>query len=188
MADLNEIGDLPEKMKSTEAKPEGISLFFGKQETAFFTNVGREITEGVLQEKFLLYRIDLEKTKTDFYGQTKKKIWKPEIEIYGRINVEVKDPEYHVKGAVEKKGMGNFTAHVYLDQLEELGLVTKQEGTNIIVTDIKMGHFIGYKGQFYKIIDNGYSQISNEYSYAGDIRFYLTIKGIEVDEDVFKGR
>ena len=188
MADVNEIGDLPDKMRDSEAKPDGIQLFFGKKEAAFFTNAGREITEGVLQESFLLYRIDLEKTQVDFYGQSKKKIWKPEVEIFGRVNVEVKEPEYHLKGAIEKKGMGNFTAHVYLDQLEELGLVTKQEGTNIIVTDIKMGHFIGYKGQFYKIIDNGYSQISNEFSWAGDRRFYITIKGIEVDEDVFKGR
>jgi hypothetical protein len=51
-----------------------------------------------------------------------------------------------------------------------------------------MGHFIGYKGQFYKIVDDGYSQISNEFSWAGDRRFYITIKAVEVDEDIFQGR
>lgn len=185
---IDEIGKNPENMDAAEAKPKGIELFFGTKEREFFTNAGREITEGILQESFLLYRIDLEKTRTDFYGQSKKKVWLPEIEIFGRINVEVKDPEYHVKGAIEKKGMGNFTAHIYLNHLEELGLITKQQNTNTIVCGIKMGHFIGYKGQFYKIIDDGYSQISNEFSWGGDRRFFISIKGVEVDEDVFKGR
>lgn len=188
MADLNEIGNLPDELRDSNAKPKGIELFFGKKERAFFTNAGREITEGVLKESFLLYRIDLDKTKVDFYGQSKRKVWLPEIEIFARINVEFNKPEYNVSGAVEKKGMGNFTAHIYLDQLEELGLIARQEGTNIVVSGIKMGHFIGYKDQFYKITDDGYSQISNEFSWGGDNRFYVTIEGIEVDEDVFKGR
>jgi len=186
--DINEIGKNPENMDSAEAKPKGIKLFFGDKERAFFTNAGREVTEGIVQESFLLYRIDLEKTQPNFYGQSKRKVWLPEIEIFGRINVEVKEPEYTVKGAVEKKGMGNLTAHIYLDLLEELGLITKQQNTNVIVSGIKMGHFIGFKGQFYKIVDDGYSQISNEFSWAGDRRFFVTIKAVEVDEDVFQGR
>jgi hypothetical protein len=188
MADINEIGKNPENMDAADATPKGIGLFFGKKEAAFFTNAGREVTEGILQESFLLYRIDLEKTQADFYGQAKKKVWLPEIQIFGRINVETKEPEYHVKGAVEKKGMGNLTAHIYLDHLEELGLLTKQDETNVVVSGIKMGHYIGYKGQFYKIVDDGYSQISNEYSWGGDRRFFVTIKGVEVDEEVFQGR
>lgn len=188
MADLNQIGQNPENMDSNQAKPKGIELFFGTKERNFFTNAGREVTEGILQESFLLYRIDLEKTQPNFYGQAKKKIWLPEIEIFGRINVETKAPEGVVKGHIEKKGMGNLTAHVYLDHLEDLGLITKQQGTTVIVSAIKMGHFIGYKNQFYKIVDDGYSQISNEFSWGGDRRFYITITGVEVDEDVFKGR
>ena len=67
MADINEIGENPENLDSAEATPKGIKMFFGNKEANFFTNVGREITEGVLEESFLLYRIDLEKTKADFY-------------------------------------------------------------------------------------------------------------------------
>jgi hypothetical protein len=188
MADLNEFGEKPQKMQDAEAKPEGISLFFNDKEAALFMSAGREITEKILSEFFILYRVDLEKTQTDFYGQAKKKVYLPEIQIYGRINVEAKDPEMMYKGGIEKKGMGNLTAHVYLSHLEELGLIEKRESTNTIVTGIKMGHFIGYKGQFYKIINDGYSQISNEFSWAGDRRFYITITAVEVDEDVFKAR
>lgn len=189
MADLTEIGKNPENFDSHESSPKGIKLFFGEKEAAFFTNVGREITEKVLQESFMLYRIDLQKTNIHpLYGQAKRKVWMPEIEIFGRINVEVEDPSYQVAGGIEKKGMGKLTAHVYLDHLKELGLITRKDGTNAIVSGVKMGHFIGFKGQFYKIVDDGYSQISNEFSWAGDRRFYITIKGVEVDEDVFQGR
>lgn len=188
MADINEIGRNPENMDAAEAQPKGIGLFFANQEASFFTNVGREIVEGVLQESLLLYRIDLEKTQPDFYGQTKKKVWMQEIQIFGRINVEVSAPSYTTKGAVEKKGMGNLTAHIYLDHLEDLGLIVKQQNSNVIVSGIKMGHFIGYKGQFYKIVNDGYSQIANEYSWAGDRRFYITVEAVESDEDVFQGR
>ena len=51
-----------------------------------------------------------------------------------------------------------------------------------------MGDFINYKSQFYQITDDGYSQINNQHSWAGDRRFYITIKAIEVDEDIMKGR
>jgi len=189
MADLTEIGRNPENFNSHEAVPKGIKLFFGEKERNFFSATGREITESVLQESFLLYRIDLNKTQTHkLYGESKRKVWLPEIQIFGRINVETQDPTYQVAGGIEKKGLGNLTAHIYIDQLEELNLITRQDGTNVIVSGIKMGHFIGYKGQFYKIVDDGYSQISNEFSWAGDRRFFVTIKAVEIDEDIFQGR
>ena len=64
MSDLTEIGKNPENFKSHETVPKGIKLFFGEKERNFFSAAGREITEGILQESFLLYRIDLQKTKT----------------------------------------------------------------------------------------------------------------------------
>lgn len=188
MADLNESDTNPDKMNDNNALPKGISLFFGDKERAFFTNSGREITEKILQESLLLYRIDLEKTEPDFYGQAKKKVYLPEIEIFGRINVEVNEPTGMVKGHLVKKGMGNLTAHIYLSHLEELGLIIKREGTATIVSGIKQGDFIGYKKQFYKIVNDGYAQISNEFSWGGDNRFFITVTAVEVDEDVFKAR
>ena len=61
MSDLTEIGRNPENFNSHEAVPKGIKLFFGEKEAKFFSNAGREVTEGILQESFLLYRIDLAK-------------------------------------------------------------------------------------------------------------------------------
>lgn len=190
MADLNEIGDKPDKFNNDESKPDGIDLFFGEKERTFFSQAGREITESILKESFMLYRIDLKKTQThSLYGEAKsfQKVWKPEVKVLGRINVEAIDPEYMADGGIVKKGFGQLTAHVYMDHLEELGLA-KFEQNQIVVFDLNDGDFIGYKDQYYKITNNGHSQISNEFSWGGDRRFYITITAIEVDEDVFKAR
>lgn len=190
MADLNEIGKQPEKFNNDESVPDGIELFFGDKERTFFAQAGREITETILQESFMLFRIDLQKTQThSLYGQAKsfQKVWKPEVKILGRINVESVDPEYMADGGIVKKGFGQLTAHVYMDQLEELGLAEFKQN-QIVVYDIHDGDFIGFKDQYYKITNNGHSQISNEFSWGGDRRFYITINAIEVDEDIFKAR
>ena len=63
---IDEIGKNPERMDASDAKPKGIELFFSSKERAFFTNAGREITEGILKESFLLYRIDLENCQHSF--------------------------------------------------------------------------------------------------------------------------
>lgn len=190
MADLNEIGLQPDGFKNDETTPDGISLFFGEKERLFFSQAGREITEKILKESFMLYRIDLKKTQThSLYGQAKsfQKAWKPEIKILGRINVETVDPEFMADGGLVKKGFGKLTAHIYMEQLEELNLMVYEQN-QIVIFDVNVGDFIGYKDQYYKIIDNGHSQIANEFSWGGDRRFYITITAIEIDEDVFKAR
>jgi len=190
MADLNEIGKQPDEFFNDESTPDGIGLFFGEKERAFFSSAGREITETILQESFMLYRMDLRRTQTHtLYGEAKsfQKVWKPEIKIKGRINVESVEPEYAADGGLVKKGFGQFTAHIYMEHLQELDIV-KYEQNQIVVFDLNDGDFIGFKNQYYKIINNGHAQISNEFSWGGDRRFYITITAIEVDEDVFKAR
>jgi len=190
MADLNEIGKKPDGLNNDERTPDGINLFFGDKEANFFSSAGREMTESILKESFMLYRIDLKRTEThSLYGQAKsfQKVWKDEVKILGRINVETIDSSYMADGGLVKKGLGKFTAHIYMEQLEELGLAEYKDN-QMVVYDINVGDFIGYKDQFYSIIENGHSQISNEFSWGGDRRFYITINAIEVDEDVFKAR
>lgn len=188
MSDIREIGKNQEDVEKLLNDVKGSELFFTDKEATFFTETGREITENVLQTSFLLFKIDLKKTKVHpLYGESKVKNYLSPIEIFGRINVEVDNPSYHAKGGLVKKGFGILTAHIYIEQLRELDLVDKDLG-NIIITKIKMGEYINYKGQYYEIIDDGHSQISNKHSWGGDRRYYITIKGKEVDEDIMKGR
>lgn len=186
--DIREIGKTQEDVNVLLNDVKGIGMFFSEKEAAFFTEAGREITEDILQASFLLFKIDLQKTKIHpLYGEAKVKHYQTPIEIFGRINVEATDPSFQTKGGLVKKGFGNLTAHIYIDQLRELNLIEKEVG-NLIITKIKMGEFINYKGQYYQIFDDGYSQITNKHSWGGDRRFYITIKASEVDEDIMKGR
>lgn len=167
----------PNEANDLDAQQKGIQLFFGDKERSFFENAGKEIVNQILQESFLLYRIDYKRTKThDLYGESKTKVWLPSVEVYGRINVEVEDPSYLVKGGIIKKGFGRLNADVYTSHLDELGVT------------IRMGDFIYHKGNYYEIIDDGSANIANENMFGGDKLFYISIKGVEVNSDVFKAR
>lgn len=186
--DLNNIGRKPNEVEDHNSTPKGVKLFFGQKEADLFSKMGREISEAWLQESFLLYRIDLEKTQVDeLYGESKTKVYKEPIEVFGRINTESQDSSLHVPGGPIKKGHGNMFAHVYVEHLEELGLLLKENDQDLVF-DVHIGDYLEFKGQYFRIIENGYAQINNEFSWAGDRRFYVTIKAIEVDEDQFDAR
>ncbi len=188
MSNIGEIDKNQEDVEKLLNDTKGIKSFFGDKEANFFTSAGREISENILQTSFLLFKIDLKKTKSHpLYGESKTKHYLPPIEIFGRINVEVINPSFHTKGGLVKKGFGELSAHIYIEHLRELNLIEKEKG-NIIISKIKSGDYIGYKGQYYEITDDGHAQISNKHSWGGDRRFYITIKGKEVDEDIMKGR
>lgn len=188
MSELDDLNGtkLPSDAKKNFADKKGIGLFFGELEAKFFDQVAKELTINILQESFILYRVDLKRTRTHaLYGESIVKQMRDPIEVFARINVEVSDPTYRTTKGIVKQGMGQLTASLHLSHLEEIGILTK-DGENINI-DMKKGDYLAHKGQFYEIWDDGYAQISNEFSYAGDRRAFLTIKAKEVDRDVFNG-
>jgi len=188
MSNLDDLigSNLPSDANNNFSDKKGIGLFFSELEATFFDQVGKEMTVSILKESFILYRVDLKRTKThSLYGEAIVKQTKESIEVFARINVVVGDPTYRTDRGVTKQGMGELTASLHLSHLEDLGLLS-ENGNNINI-DMKKGDFLAHKGQFYEIWDDGYAQISNEFSYAGDRRAFLTIKAKEVDRDVFNG-
>jgi hypothetical protein len=186
MAD--EILGNPQEANEHDETPKGVGLFMKSEDIAFLTNVGREISERWLQESFILYRIDLSKTQfDDLYGESILKSYKDPIEIFGRLNIDNQDPSFQTSGGIVKRNAGTMTAHVYLTHLEELGLLERREGQYVHL-DLSIGDYIYFKGQYFEIKDDGFSQLGNKYAYGGDRRFYISIRAIEVDEDRFRGR
>lgn len=173
----NERVPKPEEAKEMDVNKKGIKLFFGEKERRLLDGMGREIVNDILLESFLLYRINYRLTKTHrVYGEAKQKVYEAPVEIFGRVTVETDSPSYFAPGGLIREGLGKFTAHVYLTHLEELGAT------------IRMGDFIYHKGNYYEIIDNGASDINNKYAFGSDKFFYITIKGVEVNSDVFQAR
>lgn len=185
MPDFNDIQGQPEEQRSHEADAKGIGLFLGEEDVAFLSAAGREVSESWLKESFLLYRVDLKKTQVNFYGEAKRKAYKDAIEVYGRLDIESTPVGQQVMGGISKRGVGTMTAHVYLEHLVELGLLIKRDGQHVQL-DLKIGDFIMFKGQYFEIKDDGFSQLNNEFSFGGDRRFAITIKAVEIDEDKFK--
>ena len=169
--------DKPEEAKELDVKKQGIKLFFGEKERQLLDNMGREIVNDILLESFLLYRIDYRTTKTHrVYGEAKQKNYETPVEVFGRISVETDSPSYFAPGGLIREGLGKFTAHVYLSHLEELDVT------------MRMWDFVYHKGNYYEIIDNGAADISNKFAFGSDKYFYITIKGVEVNTDVFQAR
>jgi hypothetical protein len=185
--DINEITGQPQEQNEHEDAPKGVNLFIGEEDIAFYTEVGREVTEHFLQESFLLYRVDLQKISPNLYGESKKKPFRPPVEVFGRLDIESVPVSYQVPGGIMKRGQGSMTAHVYLEHLTELGLLIRRDGQHVRL-DLKVGDYIMFKGQYFEIKDDGFSQLNNEFAYVGDRRFYVTIKAVEVDEDRFRAR
>ena len=184
--ELDDLGGskLPEEARRIAIDKKGIDLFFGEKESIFFDSVGKEMTIGILKESFILYRIDLKRTKTHaLYGEAIVKEVKDPIEVFARINVESDDPTMFTERGIVKQGMGMFTANLHLSHLQDLGLLTVVG--NVMNFDINKGDYVSHKGQMYEIWDNGYSQLSNQFAYAGDRRAFLKIRAKEVDRDIF---
>jgi hypothetical protein len=164
----------PEQAKSLDDSQKGIQLFFGDKERTFFENAGKEITIGVLQESFILYRIDYKRTQTHkLYGESKRKAYLEPVEVFGRVNLIVEDPSFYTKGGITRKDFSKFEAHIYLSHLEELGVI------------IRNGDYAYHKGNYYEITNDGSADISNEFSFGGDKLFFITVKGVKISKDVF---
>jgi hypothetical protein len=186
MSDINEINGQPQEQSEHE-RPKGINIFMPDKNAMYLSRMGRQLTEKILNESFLLYRVDMQKTSPNFYGESKRKAYKETVEIYGRIGIESEPVGQQTAGGIMKRNVGTMTAHVYLEHLEEKGLLIKRDGQHIQL-DLKVGDFIMFKGQYFTITDDGFSQLDNEFSYGGDRRFAISIKAIEVDEDKFNAR
>lgn len=186
MADVNEIGGQPQEQGDNQ-RPKGIRIFMSEKNAAYLARMGRQLTETILNESFILYRVDMKRTEPNFYGESKKKVYKDPVELWGRIGIESEPVGYQTVGGIMKRNVGTMTAHVYLDHIEEKGLLIKKDGQHIQL-DLKVGDFIMFKGQYFVITDDGFSQLDNEFSFGGDRRFAITIKAVEVDEDRFKAR
>ena len=180
---INKVGQQPDMVNVIGSNPKGVSTFFGDKDNSWMIRTGREIAEDILEEDFILYRVDLKKTQPNFYGEAKLKVWKTPVTIKGRINVEVSENTYHQDGGLIKKGFGNFTAHIYIEHLEELNLIVFEEGQRLVY-DVNEGDFIAFKGQVYEIKDNGSQLINNQSSIGGDRRFMTSIKAVEVSDSI----
>jgi len=65
----------------------------------FIRNVARELVDTVVENVCVLYKINLDDTKVNIYGEALNKTWHPGVELYVLINKEGQSATYEGFGA-----------------------------------------------------------------------------------------
>jgi hypothetical protein len=151
---------------------DGLPIFFGDAEEALFLSLGRELNDTLINQHFDLFRIDVAATDSNFYGESKHKVYKPVVEVKARIKII--DVDVVTEGGIRRLSKGDMNAWVYLEHMTELDI------------EIHVGDFLGFQGKFYEIFDPGYNKDSMDKKFAGDRDFMREIFAKVVHEDVFK--
>lgn len=150
----------------------GVSTWFRDEEETLMKNLGRELVENLITQRFVLYRVDLVETDSNFYGEAKHKVYKTPTEVKARV--QISDADVITEGGVRRLSKGDMQAWVYDDLLEELGV------------EINTGDFIGFQGKFYEVYDPGYNKDAMFNKFAADRDYFRTILAKVVSDDIFK--
>lgn len=67
--------------------------FVSNRDVTFFKGIARELVDEVIQNTLVLFKINLNETKVNIYGEAMNKTWYPGVEVFGLID---KEPETSV--------------------------------------------------------------------------------------------
>ena len=151
---------------------DGLPIFFRDAEEKLMIALGRELTEGLINQHCVVYSISVDKTESNFYGESKNKIYNKMTEIIGRI--QIADVDVVSEGGVRRVAKGDMNLWAYNEHLTEEGLV------------INVGDYVGYAGKFYEVYDAGINKDALDRKFAGDREYFTEVLAKAVSEDIFK--
>jgi hypothetical protein len=73
--------------------------FVSDRDVAFFKGIARELVDDVIQNALVLFKINLNETKINIYGESMNKTWYPGVEVFGLIDKEPETTTYEGFGA-----------------------------------------------------------------------------------------
>ncbi len=120
--------------------------FISARDVNFFKGIARELVDEVIQNTIVLFKVNLNDTKTNLYGESLDKTWHPGVELYGLVD---KDPE-----GVSYEGFGSDATQTMTFKVDR-GLC---EERNVYP---EIGDVIYYDDSYYEI-DN-----TNEIQFVG---------------------
>ena len=68
--------------------------FLVGRDIAFLRNVARELVEKVIEESCVLFKINLNETRVNIYGEALNKTWHRGVELFCLMNKEAENPNY----------------------------------------------------------------------------------------------
>jgi hypothetical protein len=76
-----------------------MAKFVSNRDVAFFKGIARELVDDVIQNALVLFKINLNETKINIYGESMNKTWYPGVEVFGLIDKEPETTTYEGFGA-----------------------------------------------------------------------------------------
>ncbi len=73
--------------------------FVSDRDVTFFKGIARELVDDVIQTALVLFKINLNETKVNIYGESLNKTWYPGVEVFGLIDKEPESARYEGFGA-----------------------------------------------------------------------------------------
>jgi hypothetical protein len=73
--------------------------FISERDVAFFKGLAREVVDDIVQNAIVLFKINLNETKVNLYGESINKTWHPGVQLYALINKETETSTYEGFGS-----------------------------------------------------------------------------------------
>jgi hypothetical protein len=73
--------------------------FISDRDVAFFKGLAREVVDTVVENVIVLFKVNLNETKVNLYGESINKTWYPGVELYGLINKDAETTNYEGFGS-----------------------------------------------------------------------------------------
>lgn len=67
-----------------------MSKFISNRDVTFFKGIARELVDDIVQNTIVLFKVNLNETKVNIYGESLNKTWYPGVQVYALID---KEPE-----------------------------------------------------------------------------------------------
>lgn len=68
--------------------------FISDRDVTFFKGIARELVDVVVQNAIVLFKVNLNETKINLYGESINKTWHPGVELFALINKEPESANY----------------------------------------------------------------------------------------------
>lgn len=73
--------------------------FISDRDVEFFKSIAREVVDDVVQNIITLFKINLNETKVNIYGEAMNKTWMPGVNLYALVDREAESTRYEGFGA-----------------------------------------------------------------------------------------
>jgi len=73
--------------------------FISDRDVEFFKSIARELVDDVVQNIITLFKINLNETKVNIYGEAMNKTWMPGVNLYALVDKEAESTRYEGFGS-----------------------------------------------------------------------------------------